>query len=223
MDIKTKDHEIAVESILSTSIRNNGKTYPALKFIFGGEITAEDIEALMSGYFTINGIEYEGYNTLGEISVIVGKITTAEQQLQVVEEELNATKAEHEEYVDQVAVILPALDDETALSAIGLFPVWEEGKAYAVDERISYNDVLYRVVQNHTSQVEWTPDITPALYVEVVVSESGYDIWVQPTGAHDAYHKGDVVEYNGVLYISLIDGNVYVPDSYPEGWEVYTE
>lgn len=223
MDIKTKDHVVSVETVVSTNIRKDSKSYPALKFVFSGEITSEDIAALLSGNFTIDGNEHVGYNTLGEISATVGKITTAEQQLQDAEEELNATKAEHEEYVDQVAVILPTLDDETALSVIGLFPVWNIGVAYTTDERISYNDVLYRVVQNHTSQGEWTPDNTPSLYVEVIVSESGYDIWVQPTGAHDAYHKGDIVEYNGVLYISLIDGNVYVPDSYPDGWEVYTE
>lgn len=223
MDIKTNEHVFSVKSIASTSIKNGGKSYPALKFVFGGEVAAEDIEALLSGHFTINEIEYEGYNTLGEISVIVGKITTAEQQLQDAEEELNATKAEHAEYVDQVAVILPTLDDETALSAVGLFPVWRVGAAYTADERISYNDVLYRVVQNHTSQGEWTPDNTPSLYTAVVVSEGGYDIWVQPTGAHDAYNKGDIVEYNGTLYKSLVDGNTYAPDSYPEGWEVYTE
>ena len=44
----------------------------------------------------------------------------------------------------------------------------------------------------------------------------------KPTGAHDAYNAGDVVDYNGTLYVSLIDGNTYSPDVYPAGWNVYT-
>ena len=47
--------------------------------------------------------------------------------------------------------------------------------------------------------------------------------WVQPTGAHDAYQTGDKVTYNGQHYVSKIDGNVWSPDAYPPGWEVYSE
>lgn len=43
--------------------------------------------------------------------------------------------------------------------------------------------------------------------------------WVQPTGAHDAYSTGDKVTFNGKHYTSLIDGNVWSPDTYPAGWE----
>ena len=52
---------------------------------------------------------------------------------------------------------------------------------------------------------------------------AGYPIWNRPSGAHDAYNKGDVVSYNEKLYKSLIDGNTYSPDEYPAGWEEYTE
>lgn len=48
-----------------------------------------------------------------------------------------------------------------------------------------------------------------------------YPDFVQPTGAHDAYQTGDIVNYNGVLYKSKIDNNVWAPDVYPAGWEVY--
>lgn len=47
--------------------------------------------------------------------------------------------------------------------------------------------------------------------------------WVQPTGAHDCYNTGDKVTYNGQHYVSKIDGNVWSPDAYPAGWEVYSE
>lgn len=52
---------------------------------------------------------------------------------------------------------------------------------------------------------------------------TGYPDFVQPTGAHDAYQTGDIVKYNGQLYESTIDNNVWSPDTYPQGWKLYTE
>ena len=110
-----------------------------------------------------------------------------------------------------------SLSDEDALQAVELFPQWVVDHAYVVDERLQYNGVLYRVVQAHTSQADWTPDITPALFV--VVSLDEWPEFVQPTGAHDAYNKGDKVTFEGRHYISLIDANVYSPTAYPAGWQ----
>ena len=109
------------------------------------------------------------------------------------------------------------LDDAAALDAMAIYPVWEIGKAYAVNDRRRYGANLYRCVQAHTSQADWTPDATPALWVKVSVEE--WPEFVQPTGAHDAYNTGDKVTYNGKRYVSLIDGNVYSPGDYPAGWE----
>ena len=117
-------------------------------------------------------------------------------------------------YIEKAVVSLP---DEDALQAVELFPQWVVDHAYAVDERLQYNGVLYRVVQAHTSQADWTPDITPALFV--VVSLDEWPEFVQPTGAHDAYKKGDKVTFEGKHYISLIDANVYSPTAYPAGWQ----
>lgn len=110
-----------------------------------------------------------------------------------------------------------SLADEDALQAVELFPQWVVGHAYIVGERLQYNGVLYRVVQAHTSQADWTPDKTPAMFV--VVSLDEWPEFVQPTGAHDAYNKGDKVTFEGKHYISLIDANVYSPTAYPAGWE----
>ena len=107
-------------------------------------------------------------------------------------------------YIEKAAI---SLTDEDALQAVELFPQWAVEHAYVVGERLQYNGVLYRVVQAHTSQADWTPDITPALFV--VVSLDEWPEFVQPTGAHDAYNKGDKVTFEGKHYISLIDGNVY--------------
>lgn len=117
-------------------------------------------------------------------------------------------------YIEKAAV---SLTDADALESVELFPAWAAGVAYAVDERIQYGGTLYRVVQAHTSQANWTPDKTPALFV--VVSLDEWPEFVQPTGAHDAYKKGDKVTFEGKHYISLIDANVYSPTAYPAGWQ----
>lgn len=117
-------------------------------------------------------------------------------------------------YIEKAAT---NLTDEDALQAVSLFPQWVVEHAYVVGERLQYKNVLYRVVQAHTSQADWTPDITPAMFV--VVSLDEWPEFVQPTGAHDAYNKGDKVTFEGKHYISLIDANVYSPTAYPAGWQ----
>ena len=115
--------------------------------------------------------------------------------------------------IEQLAV---TLGDEAALTGVELFPAWVVGKAYAVNDRAQYNGTLYKCVQAHTSQADWTPDKTPALWVGVSLDE--YPEWVQPTGAHDAYNIGDKVTYNGQHYVCTSDANVYAPDVY--GWQL---
>ena len=108
---------------------------------------------------------------------------------------------------EQLAV---TLDDETALTGVELFPTWVGGKEYAVSDRAQYNVTLYKCVQAHTSQADWAPDATPALWVVVSIDE--YPEWVQPTGAHEAYNTGDKVSYNSKRYVCTIDANTYAPD-----------
>ena len=110
------------------------------------------------------------------------------------------------------------IDDAAALDAMAIYPAWETDVAYAIGQRVRYGDKLYKCVQAHTSQGDWMPSATPALWVRVSIEE--WPEWVQPTGAHDAYAKGDKVTYKGKQYISLIDGNTYSPDAYPAGWEM---
>ena len=109
-------------------------------------------------------------------------------------------------------------DDALALQVVELFPRYVVGKAYEIGNRFQYEGILYQVIQAHTSQEDWIPSALPALYKLVSIEE--YPEWVQPTGAHDAYNKGDKVTYNNLHYISSIDGNVYSPEAYPAGWEL---
>lgn len=134
--------------------------------------------------------------------------------------------AEH--FRKAVQMFAASLDDDKAMEVATVFDAWVADKAYAVGELITYgtNSVgdpqLYRVVQAHTAQLDWRPDMTASLYTAIGLDDSGYPVWSQPTGAHDAYNTGDIVNYNGTLYKSLIDGNVYSPDAYPAGWEEVT-
>lgn len=105
-------------------------------------------------------------------------------------------------------------DDETALTGIALYPVWAENISVSVNDRYQYNDKLYKCVQAHTTQADWTPNATPAMWVEVSLDE--FPEWKQPAGAHDAYAKGDKVKHNGKKWESTADANVWEPGVY--GW-----
>ena len=115
------------------------------------------------------------------------------------------------------------IDAETASAHSDMFERWNPGVSYKAGQIRKYEDKLYKIIQDHTSQTDWLPSNTPTLYDPLVITESGYEEWKKPTGAHNAYNKGKIVVYNGKLYKSLIDGNVYSPDEYPSGWELYEE
>jgi hypothetical protein len=101
------------------------------------------------------------------------------------------------------------LNGEGAQSIDGV-PAWAVGIAYAVDDVVSYEGELYRVIQAHTSQEDWPPPVVPALFV-LTTPPGVIPAWVQPTGAHDAYALGAVVLHNGHLWESTIDANVWPP------------
>ena len=137
-----------------------------------------------------------------------------------------------DDIINQAEAIREAMDaagavltDEQALICVRLYKPYEVGKAYVAGEFFTYgvNSVgdpqLYKVVQDHTSQEEWMPNLTPALYTAIGLDDDGYPVWARPTGAHDAYNIGNIINYNGVLYESTIDGNVYSPEEYPGGWK----
>ena len=105
--------------------------------------------------------------------------------------------------------------DEILIDNMAAFPHWNcDGVQYLTGMLVQYDGKLYRVIQPHTSQPDWTPDKVPALFVRVSVEE--FPEWVQPTGAHDAYKKGDKVTHNGLRWISEADSNVWEPGVY--GW-----
>ena len=114
-------------------------------------------------------------------------------------------------YIEKAAA---SLSDAEALEVPTLFPAWASRTSYSADERIEYGGTLYRCVQGHTSQANWTPPDTPALWVAVSLEE--WPAWVQPTGAHDAYASGAKVTHAGKRWVSDVDANTWQPGVY--GW-----
>lgn len=122
-----------------------------------------------------------------------------------------------------------SMTDEQLLEVPLLFEEYEVGRDYAAGDVFRHDGELYRVAQAHTSQAQWVPGEagTESLYTHITIDpETGYDVWQQPTGAHDAYDTGDRVLYpdaEGKVYESTIDGNVWSPDAYPQGWREVSE
>lgn len=104
-----------------------------------------------------------------------------------------------------------SLTDTDALTAVELFPKWQDDAEYSVNDRVRYNDLLYKCLQAHTSQSTWTPPDSPSLWVRVDDPSHEFPEWVQPTGATDAYNKGDKVSHNEKHWISDVDANVWEP------------
>lgn len=116
---------------------------------------------------------------------------------------------------NKIELASSTMTDENALTAIELFPMWKTATAYTAGVRVRYENKLYKCNQSHTSQSDWTPNVTPALWSEVSIEE--WAEWKQPTGAHDAYNTGDKCSYKNKHWICTSDNNVYAPDVY--GWK----
>ncbi len=122
-------------------------------------------------------------------------------------------------YRSVIEQAMQSVDDSTALETVSLFPKWESGKQYAQKTRVRYNGILYSVLIEHTSQDDWTPDNAPSLFAKVLIPDANViPDWEQPDSTNP-YMTGDKVKYNGVVYESIIDNNVWSPESYPAGWK----
>ena len=116
------------------------------------------------------------------------------------------------------------VDDAVALSIQEFYDVWTVGVSYEAGRYLLYKGVLYKVLQAHTSQDTWTPDVTASLYAKVLIDPTGETIldWEQPNSTNP-YMKGDKVRFEGKIYESLIDNNVWSPTAYPAGWKIVEE
>ena len=120
--------------------------------------------------------------------------------------------------LEMLGVNFDSLTDEQALQVPNVFPLWKAGVQYLVGERILLDGKLYKVLTQHKSQEDWQPDVAPSLFAKVLVGTDQPLEWQQPDSTNP-YMKGDKVLFNGKVYASLIDNNVWSPTDYPAGWE----
>jgi hypothetical protein len=118
-----------------------------------------------------------------------------------------------------VATDVDAMTPEDAEALAGIFEPWAAGEAVTIGMIRESGGMLWKCLQAHTTQSDWQPQDVPALWLRVAAPEEILD-WVQPAGAHDAYNIGDKVRFNGKVYESLINANVWSPTGYPQGWKV---
>ena len=131
---------------------------------------------------------------------------------------------EAKDFRSKVDTLLVALTDEQAIENIILFPTWSIGIDYKINDRIRYDGILYRVLQDHTSQEDWNPSVAVSLFARVLNETENDSVpeWVQPEST-EGYMIGDHVIYEGIEYESLIDNNVWSPVDYPAGWTAVVE
>ncbi len=118
-------------------------------------------------------------------------------------------------YIEKAAA---NLDDTDALEAVQLFPKWEANIQYEKDDRVRYENILYRCLQSHNSQESWTPSAAVSLWAKVLIPDSNViPNWEQPDSTN-GYQIGDKVMFEGKTYESLINNNIWSPAAYPAGW-----
>lgn len=179
----------------------------------------------VAGTFEIDGVEYTDYKVLAAIKkgynyseeipafyeitlkcekeaveILTGKVVTV-AQAQIMRKEIEYMASSVEDPGDDMA---------------WAFPDWKVGVAYKVGDKVAYVGLLYKCVQAHTSQADWTPDAAVSLWARTSDPTIEWPDWFQPTGAQDAYAKGDKVSHNDKHWISDVDANVWEPGVY--GW-----
>ena len=119
-----------------------------------------------------------------------------------------------EESLTKVAKVVArsVTDDVVALEIQEFYDIWQEGVKYVKDQYVRHNDILFKVLTEHTSQADWTPDTAASLFAKVLADPTGENIfeWQQPDSTNP-YMKGDKVIHNGITYESLTDNNSWEP------------
>ncbi len=151
-------------------------------------------------------------STRGELTVVAKNIKDVGEGLYQWDEYALPT-----EVYESVIASTQQLSEKLDIAIDNMFPEWNpDGYEYFAGEKVAYSGELYRCIQSHTSQSDWAPDVAVSLWVNIADPSIEWPEWKQPTGAHDAYAKGDKVSHNDKHWVSDIDANVYEPGVY--GW-----
>ena len=131
-----------------------------------------------------------------------------------------------EEYDDtdpHLDEVLEILTDEQAVVVPDAFQKWKPNTEYKVGDRRNHEGVLYKCLQAHTSQEDYSPDKAASLWARMLNPDPEViPVWEQPDSTNP-YMIGDKVHYPTIddpVYESTIDNNVYSPEAYPQGWQL---
>ena len=135
----------------------------------------------------------------------------------------NELKMRVKSFRERIEEASQTLPDDLAQYSVALYPHWKDDAHYDVNYRVQYNDVVYKCLQAHDAQPQWTPTDAPSLWAKVLVpSPDVIPDWEQPDSTNP-YITGDKVRYKGKVYESLIDNNVWSPETYPQVWRLVEE
>ena len=127
------------------------------------------------------------------------------------------TKQEAKAFIEAFVKLRRLATDEVSLQVPNLYPTWRENVTYALNDRVLYNGTLYKVLQTHTAQPDWAPDVAVSLFAKVLIpNENVITEWEQPDSTNP-YMTGDKVSHNGMTWVSTINNNVWEPGVY--GWD----
>lgn len=127
------------------------------------------------------------------------------------------TKNKAKAFINSLVNLRTSATDKQAIEAPAIYPEWKPEIEYTVDDRILYNNILYRVITAHTSQETWTPDVSASLFAKVLIpDENVIPAWEQPDSTNP-YMTGDKVTHNDKTWVSTVDNNVWEPGAY--GWD----
>lgn len=182
-----------------------------------------------NGQLTFVPSKLEEYNQIVEEIENQPKIEEEVQQLKSVSSAMLGGESSDGELVAKslnhaLRLFAQTLPEDKALEVAAMYPMWETNKNYKMNEYVQYGlnpdnePQIYRTLQAHKSQADWTPDKAVSLFKKIGFTPTGTPTWVQPLGATDAYKKNDEVSHKGVIYTSNIDGNVWEPGVY--GWTI---
>lgn len=222
MIIKANGMDIAVKNIYSETIRQNGKNFPAFRFVFENGVTSGDLDALCSGYLevmddngNVNGV-YEGYTTRKDLSFTVGKITTAEQE----RDTLAAALAVEEAKKPYIEMLITTIDDATASTVIALYPSMKyDGDLIKAGTRINWNGVLKRAASDLWDREDCNPDNALDSWEDILYRD-GYRIIPNKITVGLAFKNGERGWWGDVLHESTVDNNVYTPEEYANNWKI---
>ena len=167
----------------------------------------------------------QGVAVDGTVYRLMGRTGIDElEEVQLIEKDTGTVLQSSSEAVSIAFVTLAEagnIDTVTAEEHMELFAPWAYPADYKIGNLRRYNGRLYKCIGDHTSQADWTPDVSVSLWAPTSDPAEEWPEWSQPVGAHDSYNIGDKVAHNEKKWTSTCDGNVWEPGVY--GWEEVTE